>query len=229
MENSNNLSNSILQSSEGSTIGSSFGSSSSSSSSDSGFFGFLTNINLTTWIVIILILAFLGFNIFVYLAKGTQDITGFFSPLVNNIFSGIGQLTGQVVDVSAEGAKAVTSGTANTVNTGLTAVQNVTPGGLNANSSLPNQSIQSSIPQQDQAQNNALNRALNTSQQTQKDSNNDYEANEASSSVIGKAGWCYIGEDRGFRTCSQVGVNDVCMSGDIFPSNEICINPNLRP
>ena len=229
MENSNNLSNSILQSSEGSTIGSSFGSSGSSGSSDSGFFGFLTNINFATWIVIILILAFLGFNIFVYLAKGTQDITSFFSPLVNNIFSGIGQLTGQVVDVSAEGAKAVTSGTANTVNTGLTAVENATPGGLNATSSLPNQSIQTSIPQQDQTQNNALNRALNTSQQTQKDPNHDYEANEASSSVIGKAGWCYIGEDRGFRTCSQVGVNDVCMSGDIFPSNEICVNPNLRP
>jgi preprotein translocase subunit SecG len=230
MENSNNLSNSILQSSEGSTIGSSFGSSSGSSdSSGSGFFGFLTNINFATWIVIILILAFLGFNIFVYLAKGTQDITSFFSPLVNNIFGTTLNTAGQVVDVSAEGAKAVVGGTANTVNTGLTAVQNVTPGGLNANSSLPNQSIQSSIPQQDQTQNTALSRALNTSQQTQKDPNNDYEANEASSSVIGKAGWCYIGEDRGFRTCSQVGVNDVCMSGDIFPSNEICINPNLRP
>jgi hypothetical protein len=35
MENSNNLSNSILQSSEGSTIGSSFGSSGSSGSSGS--------------------------------------------------------------------------------------------------------------------------------------------------------------------------------------------------
>ena len=62
---------------------------------------------------------------------------------------------------------------------------------------------------------------------------NDYEAHEASSSLyggdrIGKAGWCYIGEDRGFRSCSQVGVNDKCMSGDIFPSQEICINPNLR-
>jgi preprotein translocase subunit SecG len=228
MDNSNNLSNSILQSSEGSTIGSSFGSS-GSSGSDSGFFGFLTNFNFATWIIIILILAFLGFNIFVYLEKGTQDITSFFNPLLSQLFGGIGQLTGQVVDVSAEGAKAVTSGTANTVNTGLTAVENATPGGLNATSSLPNQSIQTSIPQQDQAQNNALNRALNTSQQTQKDPNNDYEANEASSSVIGKAGWCYIGEDRGFRTCSQVGVNDVCMSGDIFPSNEICINPNLRP
>jgi len=222
MDNSTNLSNSILQSSEGSTIGS------SSSSSDSGFFGFLTNINLTTWIVIILILAFLGFNVFVYLAKGTQDISNFFSPLLTQLFGTTVNTAGQVVDVSAEGAKAVVSGTANTVNTGLTAVQNVTPGGANANSSLPNQSVKNTIPQQDPTQNNALNRALNTSQQGSSQ-NRDYEANEASSSITGKAGWCYIGEDRGFRSCTKVGVNDVCMSGDIFPSNEICVNPNLRP
>jgi hypothetical protein len=44
----------------------------------------------------------------------------------------------------------------------------------------------------------------------------------------GKSGWCFIGEDRGFRTCSEIGVNDQCMSGDIFPSQEICMNPKLR-
>ena len=43
-----------------------------------------------------------------------------------------------------------------------------------------------------------------------------------------KQGWCYIGLDSGFRHCSHIGVNDVCMSGDIYPSQEVCINPNLR-
>lgn len=43
-----------------------------------------------------------------------------------------------------------------------------------------------------------------------------------------KSGYCYIGEDRGFRSCVQVGEGDTCMSGDIFPTNAICINPNLR-
>ena len=43
-----------------------------------------------------------------------------------------------------------------------------------------------------------------------------------------KAGFCYIGEDRGFRSCIEVGEGDVCMSGDIFPTEAICINPNLR-
>ena len=43
-----------------------------------------------------------------------------------------------------------------------------------------------------------------------------------------KSGYCYIGEDRGFRSCVSVKDSDVCMSGQIFPSNEICVNPSLR-
>ena len=41
-------------------------------------------------------------------------------------------------------------------------------------------------------------------------------------------GFCFIGEDRGARSCIQAGIGDICMSGDIFPSMEICINPRLR-
>ena len=223
MDNSNNLSSSILQSSEVSPPSLTIGDSGDSS----GFFDSLTNINLTTWLLIILILAFLGFNIFVYLAKGTQDFTSFFAPFMEKIFGTTLSVTGQTVDVAAEGAKAVVGGSANVINTGLTAVQGITPNG--APSSLQTQSVQGTMPQPDVTANNTLNRALNTSQQMRQGggANDDYEAHEASSS-IGKAGWCFVGEDRGFRTCAEVGVNDDCMSGDIFPSQELCINPNLR-
>jgi hypothetical protein len=107
----------------------------------SGFFDSLSDISLTTWLIIFLILAFLGFNIFVYLAKGTQDITSFFSPLIDKIFGASVSITGQTVDVAAEGAKAVVGGSANVINTGLTAVQNITPNGASASSSLQTQSV----------------------------------------------------------------------------------------
>ena len=58
------------------------------------------------------------------------------------------------------------------------------------------------------------------------------EADDATSATqmkpASKAGFCYIGEDRGFRSCINVKDGDVCMSGDIFPTEAICINPNLR-
>ncbi len=43
-----------------------------------------------------------------------------------------------------------------------------------------------------------------------------------------QSGFCYIGEDRGFRSCISVGSGDTCMSGDIFPTQSVCINPKLR-
>ena len=224
MDNSNSLSNSILQSSDSSLPIAAYG-----STDEGGFFDGLANITFSTWLIIILILAFLGFNIFAYLARGTQDVTSFLAPLMEKLFGTTATVAGQTVNVSAEGAKAVVGGTANVLNTGLTAVQEITPNG--APSSLPRQSVQGTMPQQDVTANNALNRALNASQQTQQGGANDeYEAHEAPSSVhsAGKAGWCFVGEDRGIRTCAEVGVNDECMSGDIFPSQELCINPNLR-
>ena len=50
-----------------------------------------------------------------------------------------------------------------------------------------------------------------------------------SSKIANKAGYCYIGEDRGFRSCIKIKDGDKCMSGNIFPTEAICINPNLRP
>ena len=44
----------------------------------------------------------------------------------------------------------------------------------------------------------------------------------------GKSGYCYVGTDRGYRSCVDVGSNDICMSGQVFPSREICIHPSLR-
>lgn len=230
----NNISQSVLQSSDSIMPSTSY---STSSNNDTGFFDSLKSINMTTWLLIVLILAFLGFNIFAYLAKGTQDVTNFFAPLLKMIFGRTAEVAGQAVDVTAEGAKAVVGGTAEgakalvgvtagVIDTGLTAIQDITPNG--APSSIKGQPINQQRP--DITQQSTLNRALNTSQQSQQSSQQDYEANEASSSIhtAGKAGWCYIGDDRGFRTCGEVGVNDKCMSGDIFPSQEICINPNLR-
>jgi hypothetical protein len=228
--NSNSLSNALLQSSEKTIPSASF----DSTGESSGFFDTIQNINLTTWLLIIFVLAFLGFNVFVYLAKGTEDISNFFAPILKTIFGTTLSVTGQTVDVAAEGGKSVVTGTANVINAGLSTVQDITPN--NAQSSIKTQSVQDTVPTQNKSDNTSLNKALNATGKSQNsDSNQDYQGVESSSSVhtssakSGKAGWCYIGEDRGYRTCAEVGVNDMCMSGDIFPSNEICINPNLRP
>ncbi len=196
---------------------------SSSGESKLGFFGWLKSINIIVWILLILILAFLGFNIFTYLSKGTNAINSIFAPFLEKIFGTTVATTTQTIDVAAEGGKAVVSGTATGINTGLTAVQSVTP--TTAPSSIPSNSVETH--EETQEAENSLNKALNSQNS---DANNDYQPHEASSSVhaSGKAGWCFIGDDKGVRTCGKVGASDTCMSGDIFPTQELCVNPNLR-
>ena len=125
MDNSNGLTSSILQSDN--LSGNSGLASSTGTSNGNSFVDMIKSVSLTNWLIIILILAFLGFNVFVYLAKGTQGVTNLFGPLIKKIVGFFAVITGDVVDVTAEGTKTVVDATAGTIDKGLTAVQNITP------------------------------------------------------------------------------------------------------
>ena len=246
----NSLGNSMSKSiSNGSPLSTYGQSTLSSSNVPTG--SFFSRISWVTWIIIIMVLAFLGFNIFLYLAKGTQYLTNTFGPIISLISTITGNLaantTKQVVSTSATGSKAGIDVAANTVNSGVTSVQqlgsNIQGAGSASNiiplstdvTTSPSSSSSSSSSSSTALQNNPLNNALNSAQQQQQQQQNtgsSYQADDSysriqSSNSSGKAGWCYIGEERGVRSCSQVGANDTCMSGDIFPSNEVCMNPNM--
>lgn len=46
--------------------------------------------------------------------------------------------------------------------------------------------------------------------------------------LVKENSYCYIGTDDGQRECINAYAGDVCLSGQIFPKMEICINPRLR-
>jgi hypothetical protein len=205
----------------------------------SSFMNFFLNITWQTWVIIILILALLGINIFVYLAKGSQEIIVIFEQIFGPILKLFGYVTlstaNQVVQTSATGAKAgvdivagTTTGAINTLQqTSQNGLSTSMPQGQNANSTLPVQTnIQEGGVNIDNWQQDSLSKALENAKQ----SSNEISPDDSRSSIqtTGKSGWCYIGEEQGIRTCADIGVNDLCMSGEIFPTQEICMNPNLR-
>jgi hypothetical protein len=164
-------------------------------------------------------LAFLGFNIFIYLAKGTQLLANLSAYFASIFGTGLAETTKQVVDVSAAGTKAAADITAGTVDSSINLAQQTA----------------SQIKNENYSQQQQLNSSLN---QAKKDNSEEeiagYSADDSTSAIqsskpSNKSGWCYIGEDRGFRSCIKVGINDQCMSGNIFQSQEICMNPELRP
>ena len=222
--------------------------SNNTSSSINSFWERVQKMDLSTWIIIILVLALLGFNIFIYLGIAIHDITNFFKPIIIKIYQILGLTTKNIVDITLEDSREIVNKTANVYDKTTNAIQNkldnisipisspiVPPfSSSTAKTSLSNDNIPSKNDLHDIMQTNYLNNALNNAAQENSSLQKiDYEADDSSSNIqrgsSNKSGWCFIGEDRGFRTCAQVGVNDTCMSGDIFPSNEICINPKLRP
>ena len=143
--------------------------SSNTSSSSSSIFSFFQSITWTTWFLFFLILALLGFNIFTYISKGTEQTVTIFTPIINWFLQLFGNTSKQVIDVSAKG---ITKGVEVVADTSTGAInlvqnagnhleaQNTQPTGNIAKSSQPIAPIQST-PQPTHLPDNSLNQALN--------------------------------------------------------------------
>ena len=217
------------------------------SSNSSSFIDYFSNISWQTWIVIILILALLGINIFAYLARGTEETALIFGPILKFFGYSALETSKQIIDTSATGSKAGVDIAANTATDTIDAIQQTAmypvgtsgtstgvsiPQGKMSSSSLPqnvnvNQNLNQNMGQNmnQGLERDSLSRALDNAKQPNNVSPDD---SRSSIQTTGKSGWCYIGEEQGTRTCGEIGVNDTCMSGNVFPNQAICMNPNLR-
>jgi hypothetical protein len=181
------------------------------------------NINwssIVRYSLIILILAFLGLNLFAYLGKITEETAGFLKPILGFLGYGATTTIKQTVDVSAQGAKGLVDVAAGTVTSGVELLEK----GIGSKGQLRNK-IDDTSNVDDVLSKAEIRNARSVNNEPVPD---DAGSRTQSNRSVGKSGFCYIGEDRGFRSCIKVGEADMCMSGDIFPSQEICINPNLR-
>lgn len=215
---------------------------SSSSNSNDGYFSTNGNTNYTRIGMIVVILLFLGVNIFSYLGDFLQIIKEALAPLLKTILESLGyvvtETTKDVTQIAASGAKLGIDVAAGTVESGINVIQ----GQLDLEQGAGQGLSQGQGQRQSQ-------RGQNTSQPTNMPKQNLLSASlssaladaEYNSEPIpddsmsstqrvgpGKSGYCYIGEDRGFRSCIAVRDGDVCMSGNIFPSQTLCVNPSLR-
>lgn len=198
-------------------------STSSSSSSVSSF--------LIRALLIIILLALIGFNVFKYL----DDITQWFSDTFGAPFRSVARLFGYVaadtakttIDVTAKGAKTAVDVAAGATTSGIDVLQKTIGGeGTDASFKNSNQPTRNTMPRLGN-KNNAELSLENALSHAKKEPPQPDDATSRTQRT-GKAGYCYIGEDRGFRSCLKVGEQDTCMSGDIFPTHAVCINPRLR-
>jgi len=198
-----------------------------SNSPSEGMFKTSGKNNYTKIGLAVVILLFLGVNIFSYLGVFFENLKQTSSPLIRGILESLGLITKDITSTAAEGAKLGVDVAAGTIESGIDVVQ----GQLDLEQSTPSQQSQQQQSQQQQSQQSSIIPASLSSALADAEENTEPLPDDAMSSTqrnSSKSGYCYIGEDRGFRSCVSVDESDMCMSGDIFPSNEICVNPSLR-
>ena len=175
------------------------------SSNSSSFNTWFTN-NLTSIILgTILILILLGINIFYYASEGGSGIIDKALSYVKNIFSVSGitlsDTTKNLINTSTTGTK----GTVDTASKSLTESAEGTKRIVQASVNNKKGSVKKTEVKADTASSNTQSQKTNV-----------------------KGGWCYIGEDKGIRTCANVNDTGLCMSGSIFDSEESCENIGVR-
>ena len=186
---------------------------------------------------IIILLALIGFNVFTYL----DDITQWFSDTFGAPFRSVARFLGYAaadtvkttVDVTAKGAKSAVDIAAGATTSGIDVLQKTIGGGgegikasnTPSTSTSTNTNASNTNTNHPYQAESTLENALSHAKQAPPQPDDATSRTQRSS---GKAGYCYIGEDRGFRSCLKVGEQDTCMSGDIFPTHAVCVNPRLR-
>jgi hypothetical protein len=217
------------------------------------------------WFRIIIVLSLYGFNIFKYLAQGTDIITALISPFTYVIALLTGTTVKTIIQNISQGGQTLIAELTNFFGALINFFSQFFSGSLKV-------AEKSSVSAIDQLQSNITKDKTNSvkskkSNQVVEEEAEDTEADdtiakestllknerklaersrEVSSEVKNSMdkkektdpaplqtssqehGYCYIGKNNNIRNCAKVSSKNKCMSGDIFPTMEVCINPNLR-
>jgi hypothetical protein len=162
-------------------------------------------------LVVILFLSLLGVNVFILFGNGFQEIVDIFRPVFSKTMANLGYASGTLLDRSsdivADSAKTgidILHGTVDSVGNLLIKASGEGAGAeLDININQP-----PIIPPNPPSPDNAT---------------STIQSNPSTS----KSQWCLVGEYNGTRGCVSVSDQNKCLSGQVFPSQQVCLNPNL--
>ena len=174
---------------------------------------------IMTYAIGFFVLALLGINLILYLGIYTEAAADYFRP----IFKTIAGVFGYTL---AEGTKVTTKTAAKGANVAVDVVSDTTKGVVDIGKDATVNTVNLA---QDMSDFDKLKIQLkNNKKNYESPEPDDQESEIQNNNPTKKAGYCLIGKSQGIRTCMKVTDKDVCMSGDIFPSKQLCINPALR-
>lgn len=186
-----------------------------------------SNISVVVIIVIciIFILAYFNINLFTIIGNIIQRISNIITPIFLNILHYFGVATGTTIATTTSVVSSGISDVTTSIDTTNKAVSGTIISGIQGNgvneSAYPTKTIQNTNEQSF----NIVNTAPQLAAQQQKDDDKQYVNSVQYNTPVG---YCFIGQQRDKRYCSEISEAHQCASGDVFPTMDMCINPNLR-
>lgn len=207
-------------------------------------------------IFVIILLAVLGFNVFNYLAQGTDILSSILGPIAYVITILGGDTAKTTLQHTSQGTQTIASESSNLLQTLLKFITDVfnssvqfiadtsTSGIDYLQSSIKQDKITSITGTETKNQNknestdeeNILKNERTLEKRVEEVSTNikdlivkkEDKLPQPTRSDSQQHGFCYVGKEKNLRHCAKVSSNSKCMSGDIFPTMDLCINPKLR-
>jgi len=185
-------------------------------------------------VVVVIALAIVGFNVFAYLGEGTNIVAGGVMPFIERVTGDLSWFVDKFTDNTTTGTKGAVDVVGGTVKAGAAVPHEIVAGTTTDNTSTKGAVVSqqnkkkidatsaanagSTIPDKTDPD-NSMQAALDSAgAQTRNTSQNPEPAGTKSSG----SGYCYIGEDQGFRSCISVTDSTKCMSGDVYANLDAC-------
>jgi hypothetical protein len=175
-------------------------------------------------LTVLLVLSFLGINLLASMGNLLQTISNVFGPLFTQILSVFGYTAGTVIDKSTDVvtdvAKSGIDLAGDTIQSAAELLKAASRGHVAADA--VNQLDNSFKYGNSSNLDNAINNSKPGLNQPVPDASVDPIQKPI---TAGKVNWCLVGEYQGKRGCIEVNDDSKCMSGQVFPSQNMCLNP----
>jgi hypothetical protein len=159
---------------------------------------------------VILILSLLGINIFTIFGNFLQKIIDIFNPVVSKGLSNLGYASGTVIDKTSDIL-------ADSSKVGIDILHDTVD-------SVGDLLIKAS-GNSDKNLDIAINQPLKVAPKAPSPDESTSPIQNAP--AVSKSNWCLVGEYNGARGCVNISDQDKCLSGQVFPNQQMCLNPNL--
>ena len=168
-------------------------------------------------LVILMVLMYLGINFITLFGNGLQSVVNVTQPAVSKIAAAFGYTAGESINQTAEVAS-------DTIVTGVEVAEGVVK-------DLGNLLIDASEEADPSNRNSRLQTQIeskNKPQHARQDPSADTSENPIQNPIFsGKRNWCLVGEHQFKRGCVSISESDKCLSGQVFPNQQMCLNPTF--